>query len=279
MKIREILREATAELENISDSPSLDARVLMCEALGVENIYIITHQADELSSEAEGRFRKMLSMRKESMPVAYIIGRKEFMSMDFYVDERVLIPRSDTETLVERAISIIGGKKMRVLDMCCGSGCIGLSVKKYAGSISLTLADISDGACEVTEINKEKYFPGNSDVEVVKSDLFENITGMYDMILSNPPYISYEEMKTLSKDILSYEPHLALEADNEGLYYYERIADECRGYLRTGGYIIFEIGWSQGEDVKKILEKNNFTETEILKDLAGLDRVVLGKKK
>ena len=278
MKIKEILTWAAGELENISESPMLDARVILSEVIKKDNLYFITHKYDEVPEDISEEYHRLINLRKENMPVAYITNRREFMSMDFYVDERVLIPRADTEILVEKAIEIIGGNSYNVLDMCCGSGCIGLSVKKYSPQISLTLADISEGALEVTKINSNKHFPGNNLIKIIQTDLFENITGSFDMILSNPPYISFTEMKTLSKDIINYEPHLALEAEDEGLYFYEKITTDSAPYLKAGGYILYEIGSTQAEAVSEILRKNNFTEITVLKDYAGLDRVVMGKK-
>lgn len=278
MKINELLRQSSELLENISDSPMLDARVLMCEALGKDMTYLITHARDEMPEDASDVFAEMIKKRSEHMPVAYIINKKEFMSMDFFVDERVLIPRADTEILVEKAVGLIGDKNSGVLDMCCGSGCIGLSVKKYAKNISLTLADISEGAIQVTKKNAINHFPGNDNINIIQTDLFENIDGKFDYILSNPPYISYEEMKDLSEDILSYEPHNALEAENDGLYFYEKIISLSGEYLNENGTVIFEIGYSQAKAVSEIFEKNGFTDIEVIKDLAGLDRVLLGRK-
>ncbi len=277
MNINEILRQAARDLEDISETPSLDARVLLCEVYGVQPIYLISHGRDEVSEEIERKFNELMDMRKANMPVAYILRKKEFMSMDFFVDERVLIPRSDTENLVEKAVSIIGEKEVSVLDMCCGSGCIGLSVKKYCPNIFLTLADISAAALEVATINASHHFGEDSNISIIQTDIFENITEKYDFILSNPPYISYEEMKTLSKDILDYEPHNALEAENEGLYFYEEITKRSLNHLKVGGYLIYEIGYLQAEAVKNILASYGFTDIEILKDLSGLDRVVTGK--
>ncbi len=278
MNINELLRQSATSLDGISETPMLDARVLLCESLGKDMTYLISHGRDEMPVDAEETFAAMLEKRKDHMPVAYIIGRKEFMSMEFFVDERVLIPRGDTEILVEKAIKLIGDKTASVLDMCCGSGCIGLSVKKYAKNISLTLADISDGAVDVTTKNAKIHFPEDNDIQIIRTDLFENITKKYDYILSNPPYISSDEMNELSADILNYEPHNALEAENEGLFFYEKIIRQSHEYLTESGIIIFEIGCSQAKAVKELFEQNAFTNIEILKDLAGLDRVVLGKK-
>ena len=279
MNINDTLRQAAKALENVSDTPMLDARVLLCEALDKSSLYLITHPTEEISAEAVEKFNTMIAKRTKNMPVAYIVGRKEFMGMDFYVDERVLIPRADTEILAEKAIELIGKNHASVLDMCCGSGCIGLSVKKFCENVSLTLSDISGGAVEVTTQNAKAHFGNDGKINIVRGDLFENIHGKFDFILSNPPYISYDEMKTLSKDILDYEPHTALEAQSEGLWFYEEITSQSEDYLNEGGYIIFEIGYLQGDAVKNILEKNGFADIKILKDLAGLDRVVAGRKK
>jgi len=278
VKISQLLKQASTELLQVSDSASLDARVLLCHAMDKDFTYLIAHGNDEVSEDILSAYSEMVSKRKAYMPVSYITNKREFMSMEFCVDERVLIPRADTEILVEKAVELIGENKSSVLDMCCGSGCIGLSVKKYCKNISLTLADISEGALAVTKINADKHFPGNN-INFVQTDLFENIDGKFDFILTNPPYISFDEMKTLQKDILEYEPRNALEAENDGLFFYEKIISQAGEYLNSGGYVICEIGCTQADAVIKIFKDNGYTDTEVLKDYAGLDRVVLGKKK
>jgi release factor glutamine methyltransferase len=238
---------------------------------------------DEVEEADMIAFNSCIFKRGTHYPCQYIIGSQEFMGYEFDVAQYVLIPRPETELLVERALEVAGklkkdenGTGLRVLDMGCGSGCIGISFKlcrQKKGYIndSVTLADISDKALALTKKNKEKL---GADVEIVKTDLFENIDGKYDMILSNPPYIRSGDVKTIMKDVQLYEPKLALDGHEDGLYFYKRIIKDARDYLNENGVLIFEIGYDQAEDIRALLVDAGYDNVEVIKDYAGFDRIV-----
>ena len=202
------------------------------------------------------------------------------MGYEFLVNDQVLVPRQDTENLVEEAYRHIKeklkkepNKKVQVLDVCTGSGCILLSLMKLCGQIEGNGVDISEGALEVARQNGERL---KADAVFRKSDLFENVEGAYDIIVSNPPYIRTDVIETLSEEVRLHEPYQALDGKADGLYFYRRIITEARSYLKPGGHIFFEIGYDQGEAVKNLLLEDGYTDVEVHQDLAGLDRVVTG---
>ena len=198
------------------------------------------------------------------------------MGIPFKVNENVLIPRQDTEILVENAIMKIGGKKCRVLDLCTGSGCIAISISHFCPNVEIVAADISAKALEVAEENNKA---NQTNVKFVESDLFENIEGKFDVIVSNPPYISAEKIKELMPEVSMYEPLIALDGDEDGLAFYRSICGKAGDYLSDGGYLLYEIGYSQASDVSRIMHENNFVDIQIVKDQASLDRVVIGMRK
>lgn len=215
----------------------------------------------------------MIRKRSERIPCQYLIGSTEFMGLTFKVNPSVLIPRQDTETLVEEVIRIIPSEA-KVLDMCTGSGCIGISVKCFLHNVDMTLSDISEEALRVAEENAELQ---GVEVRTVCSDLFENIDGRFDVILSNPPYVTDEEYASLMPEVRDYEPRLALTAGQDGLDIYRRIAKEAPSHLNAEGWLIMEIGCSQADAVRALLEAEEFEDIRIVKDLAGLDRVVVSR--
>ena len=201
------------------------------------------------------------------------------MGYDFETAPDVLIPRFDTEVLVEQAnrlIQDIHSDKMSVLDMCCGSGCIGLSVALMNQDIHIDLCDISDSAIALTKKNAKRLEV--SDYTVIKSDLFDKIDKRYDMILSNPPYIESKVIDGLMPEVRDYEPRLALDGDADGLKFYRAIIENAESYLNEKGYILFEIGNHQAHDVQQLLVDKHFEDVRVVKDLAGNDRVVIGRK-
>ena len=203
------------------------------------------------------------------------------MGYTFYVNEHVLIPRMDTECLVEEAVRDIRETlkskpeaepdSVRVLDLCTGSGCIGISVKLLCPKVRVFLSDLSDQALEVARRNAERL---GASVEILQGDLFEPVEGRFDYILSNPPYIPSGDIKELMPEVRDHEPLMALDGSEDGLAFYRRIIDACPRYLKTGGSLIFEIGAWQGQDVEKLLQNAGFSNIRTLQDLAGLDRVV-----
>lgn len=222
---------------------------------------------------------EVLRERERRIPLQYLMGSCEFMGYTFEVDERVLIPRQDTECLVELAVEKIRQTlreqaSCQVLDICTGSGCIGISVKLLCPEAEVTLSDVSEGALDVAKKNAWNL---GASVRTIESDLFENIQGSYDYILSNPPYIPSRVIEGLMPEVREFEPRIALDGTEDGLYFYRAIAEDAVGYLRPGGWLIFEIGQEQGEDLLSILREQGFENTEIKKDLAGLDRIAVGR--
>lgn len=269
----------TLKVENI-DTYILDSQLLIQKVLKKDKLFIILNRNLEISSKDQEEFFKLIKLRKDKMPVKYILGECEFMGLNFNVKEGVLIPRSDTEVLVEEVIKEIKENGYNnVCDVCCGSGAIGISIGKYIKKTIIDCYDISDIAIEVTKNNINK-FQLNDKVYVYKSDLLDEAkrqNKMYDVIVSNPPYIKEEVIPTLMKDVKEYEPYIALCGGKDGLYFYNKITKNSLDFLNRGGLLAFEIGYDQGKEVKNILIENGFSNIKVIKDLAGLDRVVMGR--
>ncbi|KEI00320.1 peptide chain release factor N(5)-glutamine methyltransferase [Clostridium botulinum] len=269
----------TLKEENI-DTYMLDSQLLIQKVLKKDKLFIILNRDVEISSEDQEEFFKLIKLRKDNMPVKYILGECEFMGLNFNVKKGVLIPRADTEILVEEVIKEIKKNGYNnVCDVCCGSGAIGVSIGKYIEKTRVDCYDISDIAIEVTKSNINKL-ELNDKVYVYKSDLLDETkrqNKMYDVIVSNPPYIKEDVIPTLMKDVKEYEPYIALCGGKDGLYFYNKITTDSVGFLNRGGLLAFEIGYDQGKDVKEILIQNGFSDIRVVKDLAGLDRVVVGR--
>ena len=255
------------------EEAELDARLLLEEICGTDRNTLLVHGGREVTEEERAQYKEMLEKRSAHIPLQQIIGRQSFMGLDFYVDENVLIPRQDTELLVEEALQELHDG-MRILDLCTGSGCILLSLLKYSNDCEGIGADISEDALKVAERNRVQL--GLENAAFVKSDLFEAVEGKFDMLVSNPPYICSDVIDTLMPEVREHEPRLALDGSADGLRFYRRILADCGAYLKPGGMLFFEIGYDQGEAVKRLMEENGFLEVEVKKDYGGLDRVVLG---
>lgn len=249
----------------------LDAWYLLSYCMGITKSQYYMKMNDEVDSHAVGKYEELINRRAGHIPLQYITGSQEFMGLDFKVNEAVLIPRQDTEVLVSLALQYADGK--RVLDMCTGSGCIAVSIAKLANNASVTAVDISKEALCVAKENAEN---NSADVSFIESDLWEGVQGEYDLIVSNPPYITDNEMLTLMPEVLEHEPELALRGGKNGLDYYCRIIREASDYLAANGIIMFEIGCGQADEVSELLVANGYTDIKVEKDLAGLDRVVWG---
>ncbi|MEY8414928.1 peptide chain release factor N(5)-glutamine methyltransferase [Tissierella praeacuta] len=268
-----------------SKAPILDSILIMCKLLDVDKSYIYTYGEREVSEEIESKFLQLVERRTEGYPIQYILGEREFMGLDFYLEEGVLIPRPDTEVLVEYIIDYINkrykNKRIKVLDLGIGSGAISLSIANYCKDVFVYGVDISDTAIKIANINKSKF--GLSNVNFYKGDLFEAIESLdlekeFQIIVSNPPYIASEEIETLDITVKDFEPRSALDGGVDGLDFYRKITPESRKYLKDNGLLIYEIGYNQGEEVRNILIDEGFREVSILKDLQGHTRVVLGIK-
>lgn len=264
-------------LKLLSDelSSHREAELLLSDILGMNIPDLVFKKNLPLSKADEDMLNIYKTRRKCGEPIQYIIGKTEFMSLPFKVSPSVLIPRSDTETLVELLIEKIGDKKLSAIDIGTGSGCIGISLLKYCRNLTLTALDISENALMVSKDNAKAN--GVYDrMEFLNLDILENIPqGKFDVIVSNPPYIRPEVINTLDVEVKDFEPYSALYGGDDGLLFYRRISAIAPQILNKDGLLAFEIGYDQGESVKKIMEKN-FHDTKIFKDLCHNDRVVIG---
>ena len=274
------------ELERLrqADIPEADSdiRLLAMDVAGCTYSTLILRMAEEVTEKQAQRLHAYVTERMTHKPCQYILGTQEFMGYEFATAEEVLIPRPETELLVEEACRIAenwkdtpDGRKRRVLDLCCGSGCIGISFSKLRhGRDLVQLADISDAAIALTKKNLKRL---QADCAVIQTDLFMQIEGKYDMIVSNPPYIRTDEIPKLMAEVRDFEPHLALDGKADGLYFYDKIIREAREYLYEDGYILFEIGQDQLDAVRGLLVENGYTDIKGIKDYAGLDRIVTAR--
>lgn len=255
-----------------------DAWILLEHVTGVSRTRYYVNPRQVLSKEEEERYLSYIEKRKKRIPVQHLTGVQEFMGLEFMVNEHVLIPRQDTEVLVETVWEDLE-PGMRVLDMCTGSGCILISLMKRMQTVSGedgiagVGADLSREALQVAEENASKQKVG---AVFVESDLFDKVEGTYDIIVSNPPYIRTSVIKELQEEVKLHDPYAALDGKEDGLFFYREIIKKSKEYLKKGGRLYFEIGYDQGEDVKKLMEEAGFSEVTVKKDLAGLDRVVFG---
>lgn len=260
------------------ENAALDAWYLLEHIYGISRVDFLMRRSDSFDAaqmEKSTAYQALIRQRSEGVPVQYLTGSTEFMGLPFLVNEHVLIPRQDTEVLVETALSMMK-PGCRLLDMCTGSGCIVLSLAKL-GTVTWGIgADISEEALKVAERNRENL--GLSQVKLVHSDLFESVEGVFDMIVSNPPYIPTDDIEDLMREVKDHEPHLALDGSRDGLHFYRKLAEESGRYLVPGGSLLFEIGYDQGKAVSQLLDQAGFKDIHVKKDLAGLDRVVYAVK-
>ena len=266
--------EKVLELSHIADAKT-DAWLLLEMGCKIDRKFYYMHMEDDLPDDLLKEYELAIKKRAEHIPLQYIVGETEFMGLKFKVNSNVLIPRQDTETLVEEALKTVK-PGMKVLDMCTGSGCILLSIMKNLKQGTGVGIDISEQALEVARRNA-KRLGLEAATTFVLSDLFEKAQGSYDMIVSNPPYIETEEIAQLMPEVRDHEPRLALDGMSDGLYYYRSIVSQCRDYLKEDAALLFEIGAGQGAAVSELLKEDGFVSVQVIKDLAGLDRVVAGK--
>ena len=254
---------------------SLDARYLLLEAFEMDMAHFLLKEQEQVPA-TEGRTREYsdaIQARAARVPLQYLTGKQDFMGLTFHVDERVLIPRQDTETLVELVLKENTDKKARILDLCTGSGCIAVSLAVLGGYRKMDAVDISEDALAAAEENGTRL---GGKVRFLKSDLFSALDPekKYDIIASNPPYIPTEVLNGLEPEVKDYEPRMALDGSEDGLAFYRRIAVAAPAFLRAGGRIYLEIGYDQGAAVEELLWNNGFARTRVVKDAAGRDRVV-----
>ncbi len=252
---------------------ALDAWYLLQMVCKIERSYYYVHGEEDITQDAQKEYEIAVQKRAEHIPLQYVIGEQEFMGLRFKVNSNVLIPRQDTETLVEQVLKIVK-PGMKVLDLCTGSGCVLISVLKNAPELTGMGSDISKTALLVAKENAKLH---EVDAEWVRSDLFDNITETFDVIMANPPYIPTGEILSLMPEVRDFEPENALDGGADGLDFYRKIAGQVKDYLNPGGYVYMEIGYDQGEAVSELMRNAGFTEVEVIKDLARNDRVVKGK--
>lgn len=275
------------QLADIEDA-DLDAWYLLEYVTGITRVMYYVKMQEVVSKEQEALYRKYIETRASHIPLQHITGVQEFMGLEFFVNEHVLVPRQDTEVLVESVLQVLE-PGMKVLDMCTGSGCILISLMKHhrvgkkdaASKVTedekMLLGvgvDISEEALQVAKANCEKICVN---AELVQSNLFDNVSGQYDVIVSNPPYICTAVIEELQEEVKLHDPFIALDGKEDGLYFYRKIVEKSPEYLIDGGQLFFEIGHEQGKAVKNLMEQAGFKDVTVKKDLAGLDRVVFGK--
>ncbi len=292
MKVRELLNEGTEKLEAAGiDNAAYDARVILEDAYGLDAAGLLMNLNRDICPGALGgtepsdirecpgdcgaisTFNMGINMRLRHVPLQHIIGHTGFMGLDFKVSRDVLIPRQDTETLVETVLEREKDPAISILDLCTGSGCIAVSLKKLGGYSQVAASDLSDKAIGLAMRNASI---NDAEIRLIKSDLFKDIEGSFDVIVSNPPYIPTEEIETLSPEVRDHDPRLALDGGSDGLDIYRRIVSECGDVLNTGGRLYMEIGFDQAVAVGALMKEADFRDIEVIKDLAGKDRVIFG---
>lgn len=281
MKIKQILQNSINKLkENNIEGPSLVARILLAKLLNIQKEKLITIDENDLEEKIEQQYNIQIQEIINGKPIQYITNSQEFMKLNFYVDENVLIPRADTEILVEEVINICSktNKNLKILDLCTGSGIIAISIAKYVKNCELYASDISVNALEIA---KKNAISNNVEEKLtfVQSNMFENLKEKFDIIVSNPPYIKTNIIKTLDKQVQK-EPRIALDGGNDGLNFYKIIAKNANMYLNINGYLCMEIGYDQKIQVEQIIEKENIFSNIYSKiDLYGNDRIVVAKRR
>lgn len=273
-----VYREGAARLgEADIEEAELDARLLLEFVCGTDRNTLLVHGERDVSEEEYGRYCGLIERRAAHVPLQHLTGEQDFMGLTFLVNKDVLVPRQDTEVLVEEAMKHLHDG-MRILDLCTGSGCILLSLLHYSNDCEGVGVDLSARALSVAGKNYEIQRTQRPDMKArfLEGNLFEGLEDRFDMIVSNPPYIKTDVIDTLMPEVREYEPVMALDGGTDGLAFYRRIAGNAGAYLNGGGMLFFEIGCEQAADVCKIMEAAGFREVEVVKDFAGLDRVVYG---
>lgn len=277
MKINELMKVGTNILkEKEIEEPILKMRLLISSVLNKGKEYIITHGEEEIDNLTVEEIYNKMKKLEEHIPIQYITNKQEFMKLKFFVNENVLIPRSDTEILVEEIIENYKNKEVKILDLCTGSGCIAISLKKYIENSKIYAVDISKDALKVA---KQNAINNGVDIKFIESDIFKNINEeKFDIIVSNPPYIKTEVINKLDKEVKK-EPFIALDGGKDGLYFYKKIIEEGYKFLNENGKIFFEIGYDQKDEIINIIKNDErYKIIKTKKDLGNNDRViVIGK--
>lgn len=279
--LKEMLRSGTELLKRADvPDPEVDAWLLLEYTTKVTRSQYYLEPDRELSEDESSLYMEAIQRRAKRIPLQHITGEQEFMGFLFRVNSHVLIPRQDTEILVETALEKVENH-MQILDLCTGSGCIIISLSKMiregkgkTWDMDFTGSDISKEALETARENARML---GAEIQFTVSDLFEQLSGTYDMIVSNPPYIRTSQIGELQDEVRLYDPMIALDGKEDGLYFYRKIIKEATEHLSDKGWLLFEIGCDQKEDVIKLMKEAGYTDVAAKKDLAGLDRVVMGR--
>lgn len=277
MKIKEALIGGRDFLKNLEyTDPIYETRKILGEILERDLSYLVSHENEELSASVERKYFDILKKRQEGIPLQYILGREDFYGRTFTVLEGVLIPRQDTEISVEVILKILKNNNIKnLLEIGCGSGIVSVTLDlETRGQVDITAVDISPQAIKNTNVNKNNL---KSNIKILESNLFEEINEKFDLIYSNPPYIKSHEIENLQVEVRDHEPRLALDGGSDGLYFYRKIIKDAPNFLNSHGYLVFEIGYDEAEDISSIMREN--FDLEIYKDLNNLDRVVVGRLK
>lgn len=274
MVIKDLLEYAENHLTNISKDERInEAFILLSFVLSKNKTYLYTHMSEMVPPKEENEYKDVVILRNKLIPIAYITNSAHFMDMILHVEKGVLIPRSDSEIIIEILSNLKA--KQNVLDLCCGSGALGIAYARKFSNANVTLIDIDETCVMISSKNVKKYHLENR-VSIVKSDLFSEIPyKKYDLIISNPPYIASKDINTLMTDVKDYEPLLALDGGDDGLSFYKKIISQSRNYLLPGAHLILEIGYNQKDAVIKILKYYQFTNISHYKDYQKNDRVLL----
>jgi release factor glutamine methyltransferase len=279
MKLETAIQNAYQKLKkNNIKSALIDSEILLSEAINKSREFIILNNNLNIGNKEYSYFQKMVDQRSQGKPVAYLTKRKFFWKYEFYVNEEVLIPRPDTEIIIEQVLKIYKKRNnINFLDIGFGSGCILLSILKERKDFKATGIDISNHALKVCKINAYKLGLKNR-IRLFKSDIDKFYKGKYDLIISNPPYIKNLDLKYLDKDVIKFEPKLALDGGIDGISEIRKIVKKSSGLIKNGGKLILEIAYDQKEEVKRLLRKNGFYINSVIKDLANNDRCIISTK-
>lgn len=278
MNIKQAIDYGIKELKCKETPRSYCLRILQV-ILKVNQQYLIVNEKEEMSQKNEKEYINKIEKVKAGVPLQYVTNSQQFMGLDFYVNENVLIPQPDTEVLVEEVIKLAKENNLsRILDMCTGSGAIGISIANYLENVKITMSDISEKALKIAQKNAIQNNVYES-CELIHSDLFENINAKYDMIVSNPPYIESDEISRLSKEVQN-EPKLALDGGKDGLVFYRKIINHASEHLNNNGYLALELGYNQSKQVKEIIEASGkFLNSYFVEDIQNIKRVVIARKR
>ena len=280
MTLQEALKKGTEILKSVNiEAPAFEAGVILCHAVNCDRVFLYSHGDTVLEAGKEESYLKLIGQRAERVPLQYVTGHQEFMSLDFDVGPGVLVPRQDTETLVEVVIREAEENKLRILELGTGSGCIAISLAYRLNSCLVTAVDISAEALKVAAKNAVKAGVDGR-VAFIRGNLFDSLDPKepFDIIVSNPPYIPSKDIGMLQPEVREFEPRLALDGGSDGLDFYRDIVAGSAGFLKTGGLLAFEVGCGQAKDVAALMS-GSYLNVKICKDLARVDRVVTGRLK